>query len=200
MAKTSAFPAVAFALTVLAGLLVGAGSALAFMKHGAAEVQRGWSGSRVTGSVDADPWTRAQVALTGLLALNASQAMYFRRSADDAGQPLRESCRYRVAGGPLPGRWWSVTVYAADDYLPRNDDGALSFDATRVQPDGSGHWQAEVSRSRPAGPIPWASSRLAGHFDLTLRLYNPAPSAQRDLASIPLPSVTRIDCAGGEGA
>jgi len=189
----------AFALVVVLGLLTGAGSALAWMKQGVQVVEGGWSGSRVTGSVDADAWTRARVALTGLLALNRSQAIYFMRATDDAGRPLDERCRYRVSGGALPGRWWSVTVYAADNYLPRNDDGALSFDATRVHTDAAGRWQA-IAASRPVPGATWVSTRNAGHFDLTLRIYNPTPAAQGDFARIPMPRVERIDCAGGQGA
>lgn len=182
------------------GLVAGTGSALWTMKHGVGrEVHAGWSGSKVAGSVDADPWTRAQVALTGLLALNRQQAIYFSRRTDDAGQPLREDCRYRVEGGALPARWWSVTVYAADDYLPLNDDDALSFDATEVRRDAKGRWAATVAAQRPLGGA-WASSRNAGAFDLTLRLYNPTPAAQADFAAIAFPRVVRIGCGKGDAA
>lgn len=185
------------ALTIVAGLAVGAGSAAWSMKRGGLSGvgAGGWYGNSVTGSVDADPWTRARVALTGLLALNKSQAIYFTTSVDAAGAPLREDCRYRVAGAALPARWWSVTVYADDDYLPLNDDDALSFDATEVKPDAAGQWTALVAPQR-AGEGAWASSRRAGDYSLTLRLYQPAKSAQDDYASIPMPSVTRIDCGG----
>lgn len=185
------------ALTIVAGLAVGAGSAAWSMKRGGLSGvgAGGWYGNSVTGSVDADPWTRARVALTGLLALNKSQAIYFTTNVDAAGAPLREDCRYRVAGAALPARWWSVTVYADDDYLPLNDDNALSFDATEVKPDATGQWTALVAPQR-AGEGAWASSRKAGDYSLTLRLYQPAKSAQDDYASIPMPSVTRIDCGG----
>jgi hypothetical protein len=156
-------------------------------------------GSAVTGSVDADPWTRARVALSGLMALNRAQALYFVRKTDATGQPLREECQYRVSGGPLPARWWSVTVYAPDNYLPQNSDHALSFDATHVHPDASGRWQA-LAASRPVPGTVWVSTRKAGQFDLTLRLYNPTPAAQADFASIPLPAVERIACHAGQGA
>ncbi|MCW1381813.1 DUF1214 domain-containing protein [Novosphingobium sp. KCTC 2891] len=185
-----------FALVTALGLVAGAASAGWTMKHGGgAEEHRGWRGSRVTGSPDADPWTRAQVALTGLLALNRSQAIYFTRSTDDAGAPLREDCRYRVNGGRLPGKWWSVTVYAADDYLPLNDDDALSFDATEVRPDARGQWTATLAPQRPAKGA-WASTRQAGAFDVTLRIYNPSPRAQADFGTIPFPSAQRLDCGG----
>lgn len=156
----------------------------------------GWYGSSVTGSRDADPWLRARVAVAGLLALNKSQAIYFTRKTDDAGERLREECRYRVTGGALPGQWWSVTVYAADNYLPLNDDDALSFDATEVKPDAAGQWSAVLSPVRPAGGEAWASTRKAGEFDITLRIYQPSAKAQGDYASIPMPRVTKLDCGG----
>ena len=113
MADTSVSRRV-MALVIVAGLMVGAGS------------------------VDADPWTRARIALTGLLALTRDQAIYFTTQTDDSGARLREECRYRVTGGAMPARWWSVTVYADDDFLPQNEDDALSFDATEVKPDPQG--------------------------------------------------------------
>mgnify|MGYP000039876630 FL=1 len=185
-------------LTLAAGLVLGAASGWWVMAHaGARGVEvKGWTGSSVAGAVDADAWTRAQVAVRGLLALNKSQAIYLTTRRDDQGQPLREGCRYRVSGGAMPARWWSVTVYAADNFLPINDDDALSFDATEVRPDAAGNWTALLASKRE-GDGAWASTRNAGAFDITLRLYNPAPAVQADLHAIPVPRVTRIDCAGG---
>lgn len=156
----------------------------------------GWYGSSVTGSADADPWLRARVAVSGLLALNKSQAIYFTRKTDDDGQPLREECSYEVTGEMLPGRWWSVTVYAADNFLPLNDDDALSFDATEVKDDGDGRWSAALSPKRPDVGA-WASTRNAGRFDITLRIYQPERRAQADFNTIPMPRVLRMRC--GEG-
>jgi hypothetical protein len=180
------------ALGLIAGLLSGWWAITGGM---GGKSYAGWYGSSVTGSADADPWTRARVAVSGLLALNKSQAIYFTRKTDDEGQPLREECRYLVSGGPLPGRWWSVTVYAADNFLPLNDDDALSFDATEVPLDGQGRWNAVLSAQRRARGA-WASTRNAGNFDITLRIYQPEPRAQAEFASIPMPRVTRINCGG----
>lgn len=182
---------------VVAGLLAGAASGWFTLRHGMVqgETYSGWNGSKVTGSVDADPWTRARVAISGLLALNKSQAIYFSRNTDDSGERLREDCRYRVSGGAMPAQWWSITVYAADNYLPLNDDDALSFDATEVKPDGAGQWSGFLSPSRPAAEA-WASTRKAGAYDITLRLYQPTAQAQQDFAVIPMPKVTKLDCGG----
>lgn len=181
----------------VAGLLAGAASGWLWLRQGMAqgESYSGWTGSSVTGSTEADPWTRARVAVAGLLALSKEHAIYFTRKTDDAGQPLREACRYRVSGGNLPARWWSVTVYAADNYLPLNTDDALSFDATEVRPDGSGQWSAILSPTRPESGA-WASTSAAGSYDITLRLYQPTPQAQQDYGSIPMPRVERLDCGG----
>ena len=128
------------------GLAVGAGSGWWAITGGmGGESYSGWYGSRVTGSADAGPWLRARVAVSGLLALTRDQAIYFTRKTDDAGARFSEQCRYQVTGGALPGKWWSVTVYAVDNYLPRNNDDALSFDATEVKTDANGNWSAMLS-------------------------------------------------------
>ncbi|MFM5950514.1 MAG: DUF1214 domain-containing protein [Novosphingobium sp.] len=186
----------AMAATVASGLIVGLLSGWWAITGGmGGQNYSGWYGSSVTGSTDAGPWLRARVAISGLLALNKSQAVYFTRKTDDSGEPLREECRYRVSGGPLPGQWWSVTVYAADNFLPLNDDDALSFDATEVQPDPQGQWSAALASSKPSEGA-WASTRKAGNFDITLRIYQPSKAAQADFAAIPMPSVVRLDCGG----
>jgi hypothetical protein len=179
----------------LLGLVAGGASAFVSIKHFGmgSEEHMGWSGSRTTGSSEAGVLLRARVALTGLLALNRSQAIYFTRKVDDLGEPLREDCHYRLSGGVLPGRWWSVTAYASDDFLPQNRDDALSVDASEVTSDGQGRWQAAAGPTREPG-LAWISTRNAGNFDLTLRIYNPTAEAQRDFASITFPAVERISC------
>lgn len=186
----------AVAATISGGLMVGLLSGWWAITGGmGGQNYSGWYGSSVTGSADAGPWLRARVAVSGLLALNKSQAIYFSRKTDDSGEPLREECRYRVSGGTLPGQWWSVTVYAADNFLPLNDDDALAFDATEVQPDPQGQWSAVLAASRPVEGA-WASTRKAGNFDITLRIYQPSKAAQADFAAISMPKVTRLDCGG----
>ena len=182
-------------LVLLLGLATGVGSAWGVLTKGGSRgfENRGWTGSMVTGSADADPWTRAQVAVRGLLALTKSQAIYLTTKVDSAGAPLREDCRYRVEGAAMPGRWWSVTVYAADNFLPLNDDDALSFDATEVRPDAAGKWTAMLASKRE-GEGAWASTRNAGNYDLTLRIYNPVPAVQADFGRIPVPSIVKLDC------
>lgn len=194
----------AYLVAVIAGLALGLGSALwlsglwparSNMAFGDVDVG-GWRSDFATGSEAADPYTRARVARHGLLALAKSEAVYFTRARDNSGQPLRETCTYRLTGGTMPAGWWSVTLYDAQSMLPGNTDGALSIDASRA---GGGAWSAVIAPRRPAGEGLWISSRGAGTFDLTLRLYMPEPALlTAPTAALDPPRVERLSC--GEGS
>lgn len=173
----------------MAGLLPGM-NALAF---GDVDVG-GWHSDFAIGSTAADPYTRARVARHGLLALAQREAVYFTRANDAAGRQLREDCSYRLSGGAMPAAWWSVTLYNGTSMLPDNSDGALSIDASRA---GQGGWEAVIAPDRPAGATHWISSRNAGMFDLTLRLYVPEPALlAAPTRALDPPRLERLDCKG----
>ena len=128
--------------------------------------------------------------------MRKSEAVYFIRTMDDGGQPLQESCRHRVSGGPLPAEWWSITLYNQIGFLPLNDDGHLSVDVSDI----AGTYRTfDVSRDRPAEDVTWLSSRAGGRFDLTLRLYRPDKEFLDNPASTSgFPEITRLDCVPGD--
>ncbi len=180
------------------GLLLGAASAWAALEFGRSsfsEYYGGWSHSRAAGSQAAGPYTRAIIAREGLLALSAREAVYFTLEHDEHGRPLSEGCAYELSSPPLDTRWWSLTLYAGDDFLAQNDDHAPSIDASRALTDASGGWLARISPVRGES-VNWVSSRNAGPgYSLTLRVYNPRrrfrPSAEA------LPVLTTLYCAEG---
>jgi hypothetical protein len=193
-----------YLLAVIVGLALGVGGALwgaglwparGTMAFGDVNVG-GWRSDFAVGSAAADPYTRARVARHGLLALAKTEAVYFTRATDDSGAPLREACTYRLTGGAMPAGWWSVTLYDAQSMLPANTDGALSINAERA---GGGAWQAVIAPKRPADGGLWISSRGAGTFDLTLRLYMPDVTLLTDPnAALAPPRITRLACEGGQ--
>jgi hypothetical protein len=185
-------------LAVIAGIAVGLLSAWLVLSNGQllGGVQYDyWFGNKNTGSAAADPYTRGIIAKIGLLALNRSETIYFHRYKDGTGQRLSESCAYEMKGGALPTRWWSITIYAADDFLPMTEDRAFSVDATQVVRDADGSWTARIAADR-AGAANWISSRAAGKFSLGLRMYNPADGARDDASGIPFPTIRLIGCPG----
>ena len=180
---------------MIAGVTLALASAWAALEFGGSaftERYGNWVHSRAAGSSAADPYTRAIIARAGLLALSAREAVYFSLDQDEHGRPLSESCIYEIQGRPFDARWWSVTLYADDNFLARNGDNAHSIDATRVGNDAP--WSARISPVR-GDATNWLSSREARRgFVIMLRVYNP----QRDFhpSEESLPVLTTVSCAG----
>lgn len=186
---------------VLVGLAIGGASALilagiwprgAPMANSSTVDIDGWRSDFAVGSEAADPYTRARVARHGLLALAKSEAVYFTRSTDDRGKQLREECIYELSGEGQPARWWSITLYDGDSRLPMNEDDALSVDASET---GDGAWKAVIAPAEPDKAFHRISSRNAGTFDLTLRLYVPSDSVlDAPAKTLNPPSISRMGC------
>jgi hypothetical protein len=183
------------ALAVLLGIALGLGSAWWAIRGSglAGPVRAGaWHTSAVSGHVDADMYTRARVAVGGLLALSRDETMYYVARTDDAGAPLRAECRYRVEGAPPPARWWSVTAYAGDLFLFPNALGRYSLNGSAAPLDGKGRFALVTGPVQPDGAEFWLPTPKSGALVLALRLYNPAPSIANAPESLPAPSITRI--------
>lgn len=189
------------------GLLVGIGSALWMggilpggPRAGDAIEIDGWVSDWSIGSESANPYVRAQIARRGLLALQKEEAVYFTKNVDDEGQPLREACIYSVSGGTFPAEWWSLTLYDGDSRLPMNSDNRLSFDLTKATSvfGGDEAWLFDVRKDAAQdGTMPWVSSKNAGQFDLTLRLYRPDAALLADPEDVLTPpKIERLTCEG----
>jgi hypothetical protein len=194
----------AFGLALIIGLIAGPASALYMaglwpganpLDFGDIEID-GWRSDFAIGSEAADPYTRARVARHGLLGLAKSEAVYFTRTADNEERPLSETCTYRLSGGAMPANWWSITLYNGESFLPHNTDGALSVDATQLGAE-DGPWEAMVSAQRPKEGMAWISSKAAGNFDLTLRLYMPREALlEAPENTLTPPVIERLSCEG----
>ena len=196
------------AATVL-GLVGGLGSALTLsglvsdrIRLGEIVEIDGWRSNWSIGTEAVDPYTKAWIARFGLFALRREEAVYFYTTLDAAGQPLDEECVYAFDVGEQPGSWWSVTVYDGEGYLPKNADARLSFDATKAQDLRSR--RVVLSTEMPEAGAEtgeddgyWISTRNAGAFDVTLRVYQPTPVAIENPAqAFVLPPIERLSCAG----
>jgi hypothetical protein len=184
-------------LAGICGLILGIASALWLSNagFGGSQIINGkWSTDPLIGAKAANPWLRARIARVGLLALSKEETLYFDRTTDESGAPLRESCQYRIEGQPIATRWWSMTIYGKDQFLPRNTDKASSIDATRALGDAGEAWTGIIAASRPADTQNWVSSKAAGDFSLTLRLYNPSSVEPTMLTKMAFPTINRVAC------
>ena len=191
------------------GLVGGLGSALTLsglvsdrIRLGEIVEIDGWRSNWSIGTEAVDPYTKAWIARFGLFALRREEAVYFYTTLDAAGQPLDEECVYALDVDEQPGSWWSVTVYDGEGYLPKNADARLSFDATKAEELQSR--RVVLSAEMPEAGAEtgedngyWISTRNAGAFDVTLRVYQPTPVAIENPAqAFVLPPIERLSCAG----
>jgi hypothetical protein len=185
-----------FALCVALGLIGGAAYAVQQVRSGLNDglVSNGpWETGKSFGTLDASTLTRAKVALSGLLALPAKEAMYFTATRDSDGRRLDGRCTYDVRGGTLDGRWWSVTLYEGEGWLVKNAANRWSIPASAVTTDMQGRWSFIVSPDTQSGS--WLPTGSVKAFDLTLRLYHPSAAIIKSPEKAELPVINRKGCA-----
>lgn len=184
-------------LWLLLAIAIGLGSAWFVIRgvsrHG--ESIGPWRASALAGAPDADPWTRARVAVGGLLALHREQAMYYIAASDSTGAPLRSRCSYRVSGKPPSGRWWSVTAYADDLFLFDHPERRYSMDGRQARLDDQGRFSFVVggaNRQDQSDDEPWLPTPGDRGLVLTLRVYYPERALIAAPASLEAPRVDRL--------
>lgn len=188
-----------FFLRLLAALTIaivaGLGSAyysVGYSSGWSGSVQNGpWFTDLTTGGANADMYTRARVALFGLLALNKAETIYYTARNDSAGERFDPKCSYRLEGVDPDARWWSFTVYGNDSYLIPNPQTKYSISKNTVVRNTDGAFVIRLSTSPQSEN--WIATSKDG-FDVTLRLYNPGASVLADPAGITLPSIVKEAC------
>lgn len=178
-----------------AGVAIGIGGAVWSVRAGALGANEAigpWTTGRDLGTVRASAYTRAVVALYGLLALPASEARYYNARVDDAGRLLDGKCRYRVTGGRMPTRWWSMTLYDPAGYLVANPANIYSVGSIALPDVEQAAWTVMVAPAQAAGH--WLPTGGAGRFELTLRTYLPDDAGRTNLTATQLPHIIRESC------
>ena len=150
-----------------------------------------WRTSLTTGSAKSGPYTRASVAMHGLLALNRDETIYYTATTDSSGAALDGTCAYDIVGHDPDARWWSITAYGSDDYLIPNPVDRYSISKNSVIRAADGSFSASVGSA--AHVQNWIPTSRAP-FSLTLRLYNPGTSVQSEPAQASLPVIVKDSC------
>ncbi|NJS15257.1 MAG: DUF1214 domain-containing protein [Sphingopyxis sp.] len=185
-----------YSIAIISGLVFGLGGAWALTNRGLSggQIVNGpWQTSLGYGVKATDPITRAAVARSGLLALPATETLYWQAARDSEGRALTGKCRYRLTGSALDARWWSVTVYDTTGYLMPNEARVWSVNGATVPLDAQQRWQVRLSSGRPpsGGWLPTTGGR---GFHLTLRMYNPGKAFMADPSRAMLPQIVREAC------
>jgi hypothetical protein len=150
-----------------------------------------WRTNLAAGGTGADAYTRIFVALTGLLALNKNETIYYNATTDSAGAALDGACTYRIEGRDPDARWWSFTVYGNDHFLVDTPTKRYSVSKTSVIRAPDGTFIVRLSTTEEASN--WIATSPDG-FQITLRLYNPGASVKDNPATAPLPAIVKEAC------
>jgi hypothetical protein len=180
-------------LALAAGLgLASAYVAARYLVTGDATARNGpWVTNLAAGAPAADPYTRANIALTGLFALSKDETIYYNATEDSAGEALDGRCSYRIEGRDPDARWWSLTVYGSDHFLIDTPSKRYSASKTSVVRDADGSFVVRLSTVEESGN--WIATS-AQRFQVTLRLYNPGAAVTNDPATVPLPAIVKEGC------
>lgn len=185
-----------YLIAAIVGLGAGVGGAAYTVRSGAlgSGMSIGpWRTGTDFGTAEANARTRAVIALSGLLALPAREARYYTAATDDSGAPLDGRCTYRVTGGELPGRWWSLTLYDDAGYLVPNVAGVFSVASAALASAERAAWTITVAPDRQPGH--WLPTGGIERFDLTLRTYLPPGAGRTTPPREVLPRIAKESCA-----
>ena len=180
----------------MVALVLGIGSALWVLKLSPVDktqvINGPWRTSLAVGSPRAGIYLRAWVALHGLFALNKTETVYFSADTDEDGQSLRSDCDYRIEGRDIAARWWSITVYGADNYLIPNTAMRYAFNGRNVAKNADGRYTILMSSIPRTGN--WLPCGNQDQLYLALRLYNPLPEVYQKPAELELPKIIKEVC------
>lgn len=154
-----------------------------------------WTFWRATGSINADPYTRAHYARTGKLRIAADSAGIFEARAEESGASLHSSCDYLIEGPSTNGLWWSLAVFDHKGRLIGNEASRYAFTRDTVAPNPDGSYI--VSLGRDARPGNWLPTGGAGRLVVVFTLLDPATGFSEEERAERyklLPSIHREGC------
>ena len=134
-----------------------------------------WRVATKAGAVDADPYTRASLELSGEVPLALGEGLQFIAGVDDNGAPLTASCAYRIGPHMPAARYWTLSVIDRKGFPIENQAHRYGFRSSEILRGADQGFEISVSRKVRAGN--WLPIGAPGGFRLALRLYDSPLSA-----------------------
>jgi hypothetical protein len=136
-------------------------------------------------------YKRAALAKTSLLAPDGRETLDLIATADETGAPLEGRCNYRIQGGKLPARSWSIAAYGPGRVLIANAEHRYAL-GPREAAQGDGTFVMHLSAAPQAGA--WLPLAAKQRFSLTLRLYQPEREAVAAPERFNAPRIIQESC------
>jgi hypothetical protein len=183
-------------VTFLIAAAVGLGATWLTLTHGVAfgSLNIGaWTAWPKSGSVDIDPYARANIARTGELPTGMGDGVAFYAKSDDAKDGFDGRCTFVVSGMTPAARYWTITLYDPDGKLVANSIDRHSFTSDEIVRGGDGGFAITVAPL--ARPGNWLPTGGVDKFVLVLRLYDtPIGVSTGTTKEGPMPAVVRKGC------
>jgi hypothetical protein len=183
-------------VTFLIAAAVGLGATWLTLTHGVAfgSLNVGaWTAWPKSGSVDIDPYARANIARTGALPTGMGDGVAFYASSDDARNSFDGRCTFTVSGMTPAARYWTITLYDPEGRLVANTIDRHGFTSDEIVRDGDGSFTVTVAPL--ARPGNWLPTGGVDKFVLVLRLYDtPIGVSTGTTKEGPMPAIARKGC------
>ncbi len=188
-----------FNLAVLApvAVLLGLGTAWYMIQAGTRLSTRtigpwvAWTGA---GRPEAEPYTRAHIALNGLLPVSSTSEITFRAKTDSGGSRLTSACDYAIVMEDFEPAWWNLAVFDGAGRLVTNAAERYAFTSAAAmrEPDG----RTLVGVARDARPGNWLPSGRSNRIVLVLTIQDASWAAAIHNGNAPkaLPQIVRTGC------
>lgn len=181
-----------------AAMLIGLGSAWYMIDEGTAlttDRVGPWLVWSSAGAPNADPYTKAHLARTGMLPVTSTSALYFVAHTDADGNALTSDCEYGIEGQSLSAAWWSIAAYEASGRLIANRAGRHSFNSRDIFLRVDGSYQIVLARNaRPGNWLPIGDNM---QILLILRVFAPRGNAgiiNAQAIKRQLPEIIKLRC------
>jgi hypothetical protein len=183
-------------ITFLVAAAVGLGATWLTLTHGVAfgSLNIGaWTAWPKSGSVDIDPYARANIARTGELPTGMGDGVAFYARSDDARNSFDGRCTFTISGMTPVARYWTITLYNPEGKLVANSIDRHSFTSDEIVRDSDGGFAITVAPL--ARPGNWLPTGGADKFVLVLRLYDtPIGVSTGTTKEGPMPAIVRKGC------
>ena len=183
-------------VTFLIAAAVGLGATWLTLTHGVAfgSLTIGaWTAWPKSGSVDIDPYARANIARTGELPTGIGDGVAFYAKSDDGKNSFDGRCTFTISGMTPAARYWTITLYDPDGKLVANTIDRHSFTSDEIVRGGDGSFAVTVAPL--ARPGNWLPTGGVDKFVLVLRLYDtPIGVSTGTTKEGPMPAVVRKGC------
>lgn len=187
----------AFVGLLLLGVGIGAGLSWYSLQenHGFGALKIGaWTAWPLAGDPNADPYTKAKVAVDGETPLGAAEGIAFHALTDATGKPLLLECQYRLEGRTPPARLWTLTSHTLQDTPIRDESGKVAQVTSRsAVRDASELLVANVGPD--VSPGNWLQTAGNGEYQLVMHLYDTPVTGTRGIVEPQMPSITAMRCA-----